>query len=185
MEAVIKDGKGKNGAASVSVVQRLNVSAKTNPRTFYISRDDGLAFNYTSKVASAVAGDMVAYIKNTSTTRNLFIKTFEMHAANDAEWTIYSCTGTAAGTEVTPANLNLGSGLPSETLAFGDAAVTGLTTDRRVGLHRTSAGSGDEMRYEDALILPPNTAICVEYTAGTTGTAEVDIHYHFENIGAS
>jgi len=35
------------------------------------------------------------------------------------------------------------------------------------------------------LILSPNTAIMVEYDAGTTGLCEIDCLFHFETIGAT
>ncbi len=68
--------------------------------------------------------------------------------------------------------------------AKGDGVVTGLTTDYRVGIHRTEAAGEGEMNYTDALILTPGTAIAVEYESGTTGGCEIDCFYHFEDIKA-
>jgi len=183
----IEDGKGKNGDMSISASQRGNVSAKTNPRIFYSSRDDQKAYNAIMPSFSAAAGEYVFYIKNTSTSDNLFVKHFEFHSVQAVHWKIWEVSGTAAaGTTITPANLNLASGLSSETTCMGGGAtITGLTTIKQIGTHRTTAGSHAEMNYENALILGPNKAVAVEYDTGTTGLCEIDCFYHFEPIGFS
>ena len=178
------DGGGSGRLATVSSFFRLNVSAKTNPRIFYSSRDEGKAFNAISTDASAVAGDYIFYFKNTSTSDNLYIKHLEFHSASAAVWKVWEVTGTAAGSSVvTASNLNLGSPNVSETLSRGDGAVTGLTTVKQIGTHRNDANGEGEMNYENALVLAPNSAIAVEYDSGTTGAAEIDCFFHFETIG--
>lgn len=183
----IEDGKGKNGDASVSSVQRLNVSAKSKPRLFYISRDDGLAFNSVMPTFSAAAGNYVAYLKNTSADKNIMIDDVEFHSLNAVHWLIHVCTGTAAGgTVITPTNINLGSGRTAEATAMGGGAtITGLTTGAVLGSHRTVAGGDAHMGWGGGLILAPNTAIVIEYEAGTTGLCEIDLLFHYETVGAS
>ena len=184
---IIEDGKGKNGAMSVSNVQRGNVSAKTNPRIFYSSRDEQKAYNAIMPSFSAAAGEYVFYIKNTSLTDNLFVKHIEFHGVQAVHWKVWEVTGTAAaGTTITPANLNLSSGLTSATICMGGGVtITGLTTVKQIGTHRTTAGGQGEMNYENALILGPNKAIAVEYDTGTTGLCEIDFSYHFESLSAA
>ena len=64
-EILIGDGKGANGPMSVSDSRRGNVSAKTNPRIFYSSRDDEKAYNaIMDNNYSATAGDYVFYFQN-------------------------------------------------------------------------------------------------------------------------
>ena len=184
----IEDGKGKSGDMSVSASQRGNVSAKTNPRIFYSSRDDQKAYNAIMDSGfSAAAGNYVFYLKNDSNTDNIFIKHVEFHSVENVKWRVYEVTGTAAGgTTITPSNLNLASGLSSQTVCMGGGAtITGLTTVKQVGTHRSQANSESEMNYENALILGPNKAIAVEYDTGTTGVCEIDLFYHFEPIGFS
>jgi len=183
----INDGKGKNGDASVSSVQRLNVSAKTKNRLFYISRDDGLAFNAVMPTFSAAAGEYVYYLKNTSSDKNIFINSVEYHSVEAVVWKVFSVTGTAAGgTVITPTNINLGSGRQAEaTVMGGGATITGLTTVAQIGTHRTQATGEASMDWGGGLILAPNTAIMVEYDTGTTGLCEIDCLFHFETVGAS
>ena len=176
---------------SVSSVNRGNVSAKTNPRLFYSSRDDGLAFNAISIGDNDYAiGEYCMYLKNTSTTRNLFIKHIEFHSVDASRFKVFEVTGTAAAaTAIIPSNLNLGSGITAEATSMGGgAAITGLTAVKLIGTHRTTALGESEMDYADALILGPGDAIAVELDAeygGITGIVELDIFFHYENIGAS
>lgn len=183
----IEDGKGKNGNASVSSVQRLNVSAKTKNRLFYISRDDGLAYNAVMPSFSAAAGNYVYYLKNTSADKNLMIDSLEFHSVEAVHWKIWEVTGTAAaGTSITPANLNLGSGRQAEaTCMGGGSTITGLSLGSQLGTHRTQATGEASMDWGGGLIMAPNTAILVEYDTGTTGLCEVDCLFHYETIGAT
>lgn len=184
----IEDGKGKNGDMSVSASQRGNVSAKTNPRIFYASRDDQKAYNAIMDSSfSAAAGDYVFYLANTSSSDNLFVKHIEFHSVQAVKWRIWEVSGTAAGgTTITPANLNLASGLSSSTICMGGGAtITGLSTVKQIGTHRTEPDGDATMHYDDALIIGPNKAIAVEYDTGTTGICEIDCFYHFEPVGFS
>ena len=183
----IEDGKGKNGDASVSGAQRLNVSAKTRDRVFYVSRDDEQAFNAVMPSMSAVAGDYVFYLKNTSSTKNIFLHTIEYHSNAAVAWKVFNVTGTAAGgTTIVPTNLNLGSGrLAEATCMGGGATITGLTQVSQIGTHRTQAEGEAGMDWGEGLILAPNTAIVVEYDFGDNGLCEIDCIFHYEAIGFS
>jgi len=183
----IEDGKGKNGDCSVSAAQRLNVSSKTRSRLFYVSRDDEQAFNAVMPTFSAAAGEYVFYIKNSSSTKNLFVHEIEYHSLQAVHWKVWQVTGTAAsGTAITPSNLNLGSGRTAEATCMGGAAtITGLTLGNQIGTHRTEATGEGSMDFGEGLILAPNTAIVVEYDTGTTGLCEIDCIFHFEPIGFS
>lgn len=180
----IQDGKGKNGDASVSSVQRLNVSAKTAPRTFYSSRDFGLSFVASYEDMTCTAGDHVAYLKNTSNTRNLFILDIDFNSVEAVKWKVFSCSGTAAaGATVIPSNLNLSSNKVAEATAMsGDTAITGLTADRQVGGLRTPALDSRLKEFNGALVLGPNDAIVVEYDTGTTGLCGIEILFYYEDL---
>ncbi len=181
----IEDGKGKNGAASVSTVQRLNVSGKNAPRMMYASRDFGLAYNAVYDGITAAANDYTAYLKNTSSTRNLYVSTIQFHSAENVKWKIWSVTGTAAsGETVTPSALNLSKNIPAEATAMaGNTSITGLTTVVQLGAHRSPANGDSDMNYAGALILGPGDAIAIEYDAGTTGVCSHDIYMWFEDLG--
>lgn len=182
MDMTIKDGRGRGYDASVSDVNRLNVSSKSQARSFYISRDDGLTFNLISTDAGAAAGDLIFYLKNTSSTRNIHLDRIEYHSANAAVWKVWQVTGTGSGTAITPSNLNLTSSKTAEAAGLGNGAITGLTTGDQMGTHRNGADGHGDMTFEGALILGPNDAIAVEYDTGTTGAAEIEAIFWYEAI---
>jgi len=185
--AFIQDGKGKNGNASVSSVQRLNVSSKNAPRPFYISRDDGLSFSAVYDAMTLAAGDIAAYLKNTSSTRNLIVGDISIGGAVTGKWILSSATGTAAaGAAVTPTPTNLSKNIPAEATAMsGDTSITGLTAGGVISVIRHAANDQTEEAFDGTLILGPGDAIMLELDTGTGGLYEVDIHFHYESIGAT
>jgi hypothetical protein len=185
MGLLIEDGKGRGYISSVSESNRLNVSAKSNPRAYYISRDDGLAFTLNSVDADADAGDIICYLKNTSATRNMYIGQIHFAGANAVLWKTWVVSGVAGGTSITASNLNLTSGKSAEATAFGNNPVTGLALDVLLDTIRSSVGSHGDEHWEDVLVLGPNNAIAIEYDTGTTGPAEVSIEFHYEDITRS
>ena len=183
----IEDGKGKNGDASVSVAQRLNVSSKTAERIYYISREDGRAYNAVFDDMASAAGEYTMYLKNTSSSRNLFIDEIEFHSVEAVKWKVWVVTGTAAaGETVLPTELNLAKSITAEATAMaGNTPITGLTNIAQVGSHRTQAAGDSGMDFHGALILGPGDAIAVEYDSGTAGICSHDCFFWFEEIGAS
>jgi hypothetical protein len=182
----IEDGKGKNGDASVSSVQRLNVSAKNAPRAMYAGRDFGLSYSAVYH-ATAAAGEYVAYLKNTSSTRNMFVGDMTIGGVNSILWKMFFVAGTAASGElITPTPMNKSKNIPAEAIAMaGDTAITALTADGEFSAIRSPAADSIEENFDGTLILGPGDAIALEYDAGTSGICEVDIHFHYEDIGAS
>lgn len=185
--AVIEDGKGKNGNASVSSVQRLNVSAKTAHRKFYASRDFGQAYNAIYDPVTTANGEYTAYLKNDSSTQNLYVSVIEFHSVEACKWRIWQVTGTAASGEVvTPCELNLSRSIPAPVTAMaGDTAITGLTTVKQIASHRTEALGDSEMDFGGSLVLGPGDAIAIEMDTGTSGLVSHDLFFWMETIGAT
>ena len=182
----LEDGKGKNGDMSVSTTQRGNVSAKTAPRPMYSARDDGLSFSAVYHFTAA-AGEHVAYLKNTSSTRNLFIGDISFGGVESVLWKGFFCTGTAAaGETITPTPTNKSKSIPAEAAAMaGNTAITGLAEAGEFTTRRSPANRTEEEHFDGTVILGPGDAIVIEYDTGTGGIGEVDLHFHYEDIGAS
>ena len=183
----IEDGRGKNGDASVSADQRLNANAKTAQRAMYASRDFGLAYQAVYDAITATAGDYVAYLKNDSATRNMFINDIHAGGVQGIKWKIFAVTGiAAAGESVTPTELNLSKSIPAEAIAMaGDTTITGLTAGAEIITFRSLAFDTKEFIFGGALILGPGDAIVVEYDTGTAGLCELGIDFHMEALDAS
>ena len=85
---ILEDGAGTGLRAKVNVVNRLDVSARQNPRTFYISRDDGQVYTLISEDATAVSGEEVMYLQNTSSTKKLFVDRVLFSVDTNSKWRI-------------------------------------------------------------------------------------------------
>ena len=179
----IEDGRGKYGDAGVSADQRLDVSARSAERAFYSARDDGLAYSVTMDAMTLAAGDIAGYLKNTSSTRNLIINDMDFSGVPAGKWIVSSCSGTAAaGTAVTPTNLNLSKGNAAEASAMsGDTSITGLTAIATIGVVRHEALGQQEENFSSGLILGPSDAIMIEYDTGAGGLCEIVIDLHYED----
>ena len=173
--AIIENGGSDGGfKAVVTRTGRLNVSARANPRIFYISRGDGQAFTWTSAF-SADTGEEVIYIKNTSDTLNLYIDRITVGGLLAAVWTVFHVTGgTAAGGTITGKNLNLTSGTVAAATALGNVEVTGTLTGETLYTARSSATNSKDVDIADAIALGKNDELAITYV-GSTGLIEVTV----------
>jgi len=174
----IEDGVGGGKHASVSVTNRLNVSSKASARAFYISRDSGNAYSWTSSY-SAGTGEEVIYVKNTHASNKLFIDKIHVGGVLTGLFELYQVTGTAAGTTITGKNLNLTSSNIAAATALGNASVTSLTIGDRITLVRTAATATTLLNMDNTLILGFGDAIAITYT-GSTGIVDTMIRGYYE-----
>jgi len=178
----INDGGGKNGDATVSNNQRLDVSARSASRQYYESRDQEQVFVATSVDATAVANEETMYIKNTSTSKDMVISEVIISTDTDSLWRVKSVTGTAAGSSaLVPINLNRASSKSASATIRGDGAITGLTdvTDGTVALFRAPANNTHHHDFHEALRLGQDDALAVE--CETNAAVEITITFHFDS----
>ena len=178
MAILIEDARGRGYKASVSTTNRLNVSAKTAQRSFYISRDAGDCYNVTSSF-SAATGNEVIYLQNTSKTKKMYVDLIRVGGVNTGLFEVFIATGTPGGTTVTPINMNLSSSQSAEATAYGDASVTGLTIGDRLALVRVGATDSKDIPLDSTLALGLNDAITITYT-GSTGIVDTLIRIWYE-----
>ena len=154
---------------------RVNVSARSDDRAYYNSRDRGLTFSVVFDFQSASAGEFGAYFKNISSTGLSFVVAgIGINSVEASRIKLHFVTGVAAGgTSLTPTNLN-GSKSSSATataMEGGSAAtgITGLTSTALIDFAYVVATGHQEFRLRDRLRLGQNDAIALEYNEGTTG----------------
>jgi len=163
---------------------RALVDSQTRKRSFYVSRDDARVFNSIFEDANAVAGEFVAYFRNTSQSRNFIVELARLGGANAATWKIHKVSGATPvsdGGAVLPVNLNFGSGILAETEALQEN-VTGITSEGETAIAGHGAGGGVLVVLDDAVILPPDTAIAFQYEVGATGIANVGMRGYYEDL---
>ncbi len=176
----IEDGGGKNGSATISNTQRLNVSARAASRQYYESRDTGQVYTVISVDATAVANEETVYVQNTSTSKDMIIEKITISTDTASQWRVKFVTGTAAGGSVlTPVNLNKASSNAAAATCRGDGAVTGLTDDGDITLVRIEANTHDEIKFNEALRLGQDDAVAVE--CETNSAVEIVVSFHFDS----
>jgi hypothetical protein len=186
------DDPGGKVAASVDEVKnnrhRGNVSARTASRTFYVSRDDQESFHWVSDLGAGVGttGGIAFSLENDSSTKNLFIEEIVLVSDTISAWGIYRTlvSDTPAGTTITSVNLNANGPDTSDSKAFGNALVTGISNTITSKLDTLRSGANSELKidYFGGLILGRGDGINVQMAGPTVGSGVVAIgvHGHFE-----
>jgi hypothetical protein len=177
----IEDGTGTGQSVGVSPTgNRMNVSARSDERIYYISRDNGDAYATTS-IDTAAAGEYNFYFKNTSATKKFYVSTMTFGSAVLAIFKVTKVTGTAGGAgAIAITNLNMTSGNVADATVLGNAAVTGLTAGDDIVNISVTDDDSHEHNFHDALILGTNDAIAVEYDTGAGGTIHITMTGFFD-----
>lgn len=163
-----------NPPAKTSLDGRLNVSSRSDSRTYYNSRDLGKTFVWTSSF-SAATGNHIIYIKNTSTIDKLYIKHISIGGVSSGLFELFEAeSGTVVGTPIEGVNMNrIKHGKNATSTSCGDAVVTGIVNGERLAMKRVPANSTLDI-HVDALVLGQNDAIIIRYT-GSTGIVDASI----------
>ena len=163
--------------------KRINTSSRADSRSFYISRDAGQSYVLFIEDDDAAADDLVAYIKNTSSTLHMFIRKIEVSSENAATFKLaFGDDTTATGTTVTAANLNRGSSNSADATSLGNGAVGGVTAETIFDSIRVPANDSRAFELNDSLVLGQNDNIVIEYDTGTTGDIEIEIFFYMDTL---
>jgi hypothetical protein len=181
-EVVIKieDGIGSGRLAAVNNRNRLDVAASIFTEHHLVAVKDAQTYIWNTSF-SAATGNEVIYLKNTSKEKLLVIHRITVNSVNAGLFELYQATGTASGTSITGVNTNLTSGNAADAIAYGEAAVTGITLGNRIDIARTAANGRTAMKLDDVLVLGLNDAIAVEYT-GSTGLVDLIITGYYDTL---
>ena len=166
---------------------RMNVSARSDERAYYNSRDVGQCYTMTFNHPSAADGQYSFYLQNTSTDLTLVISSIGINSTNIARLKLWAVTGTAAnGVARVPHNLNETS--PNDAAAStalhdgGGTAISGLTTESiELDDIQLTANAHDEFRLSDRIRMGQNDALALEMDLGTsTPTIFGVIFFYYE-----
>lgn len=153
---------------------RLNVSARSDARAYYNSRDEGQCYTMTFDHPLAGDGQYSFYLQNTSADKTLVISSIGVNADDIARFKLWFVTGIAAnGVARVPVNLNKTS--PNDAAAStalhdgAGTAISGLTVSgAEVDDFQLAANGHGELRLFDRIRLGQNDAIALEMDKGTT-----------------
>ena len=177
----IEDGRGTGSLLGISKTgNRGDVSSRSNERIYYISRDSGQSYMWASGTYDAGAGDTILLVKNTSTTRNLYIKAIWISTDTETRVVVHIPTSevTPTGTSITGRNMNSASSNAAEATAIRDE-----TNNSQGNIYWSgeiqAATNPYEINFHDGLILGQNESIGIDYVADV-GACDVTIIGYFE-----
>jgi len=148
---------------------RLNVSSRSDGRSYYNSRDESLAFSALWDDSSSEAGDFILSWKNTDATgKVLVIHRIQTNSENtDGSFKLHLVDGDAIGASVTPVCLNRSKPKTAQAICKEAAGtpLTGLISDLEID----HVSNGDEMSSDDLFRVGQDQTVAIEYEQGTTG----------------
>ena len=156
---------------------RLNVSARTDGRRYYNSRDKGQTYSMVWTHLAATDAEYSFYLKNTSVNLTMVVSAVGVNSDTaDSRFKLWFVTGTAAnGASVTPTNLNKGVAHLAQATGLESAAgtaISGVSTDGLIDMLHLPADGHEEFRLHDTLRLGEGDAIALEFDENSGGTAD-------------
>lgn len=177
----IEDGKGRGFVAQVDSEGHLVVDALTITDMAHTSEEHGLSFSWASGSYNPATGDdTILLVKNTSTTRKLFIKGITISTAAETRVVVHLPTTevTPAGTTITGINLNTNSNNVAEASAKRDE--TNNTQGDIIWSGEIQAATNPyDIQLFGAVIIGQNRSIGVDFVADPTA-CDVTIVGYFE-----
>ena len=173
--------------------RRLNVSSRSDSRSYYNSRDQELMFALTFEMAVPIATEYVAYWRNASPDKTLVISDVGVNVDTvvGARLKLNFVTGVAIeGAELTPVNMNKASSkaAPDDAVVMAmqggtfATGIGGLTADGQIDFIAVELMGHGEFHLNDRVRLGQNDAIGIEVDEldGTAGDVWGAIFGYYE-----
>ncbi len=146
---------------------RLNVSARSDGRGYYNSRDEQSVYTLTGEDASSADGDFVLYWKNTATDgRHLVITKIVMWSEGAHAWILHQGNNEVAtgGVATTPKNLNLANpkSAPATARTADSSTIATVTAGSEIAHAGAAADEEAHMEFEDTLRIGQDQSILLE-----------------------
>lgn len=181
----ISDGKGSGHQVKVDSENRLSVASIESSVEHYINHKDGKAYNCLFEQAPTAGDDCILYLYNSSDF-DMVIEgiTTAVSQACELYFQLNDQGTRNAATELTPVNLNVGSGNKAEgtfekgaDLDGGAATLTGgIEFDR---LKFTAATDSNHYNFEQDIIVPKGFTMTIWCdTAATNILGTIVFNYH-------
>lgn len=180
MAESIQDGSGNGYRAKVNSGNQLSVLAATIPLQHHNAHIHKKAFSMVAQQTPTATNDAFVYLKNEdSEDLNVWEVCLRCAAVEAVE--IWSVTGTAVGTDYTPVNVVVGSGVqPQVTCKVGND-ITGLTKSKLIKRYWLEAGKAEHQVITTAIIVPESHAVALYAVTGTALTdACMTFDFHSE-----
>ena len=183
MGLTIEGGTGNGYSAGVTSENRLLTDCVTKSIEHQTNHTDGKSFSIPFSATPTASGDCFFLMKNEDDLDiviegvNLYLPAAEYFDIKIGD------TGTPIdGTDITPVNLNAGSGILADGTFQQGNNITGLSGGSTAYRIHKLAGTGTENHnFEQDIILPKNTVLTMYVQTGTTALdGFIDFYYHDE-----
>ncbi len=146
---------------------RLNVSSRSDARSYYNSRDQRSAYTLTWHDASTATNDFILYWKNIATDgRHLIISRVDVHSQFRADFILWTGNNEVAsgGTSTTPFNLNVANPLvaPATARTADSSTIATVTNNLEIATVSVEAGGHGQFSFENMLRLGQDQSILLE-----------------------
>lgn len=179
----IESGIGDGFSAAVDSDHRILVNAVMRSKAADASvRGD--SYTITCEDAAPAAGEYTLWIKNTSSYKFAIDFISTSNVAADNVWKLHRVTGTGAtAAAIVPINTNFTSAkVASLTVLGGAGGVSGLTIVSTINeWFGGPAYNRERIDLDGALYLGEDTAIAIEFDAGTGSRVGIVVSGHFLN----
>jgi len=176
----IRDGKGSGALAEVGSDNKLRVSSKSSSIQHNVSAEEKQAYQVIGTATLSAATVVVLHIKNTSSTLNMVITYLRHQLIGATGGTAFPNSSnyfsiglgriySTGGAEVTPVNVNAGSGNTADAIVYEDGPTLTAHSKEIDRWYTKSDGDMNTFNKEGALIIPPNKTMEVSYTGDQTG----------------
>ena len=183
---LIDDGTGTSKKAGVDTYNRL-LTSSTARSTFQFASDTlNTAYDFSTgafiSLTSVDTESGVFYLKNTSTTKDLYIHTIRTCSEVGHKVTLYK--NPTGGTLITNAsagvatNMNLGSSDEADATVYKGADGATITGGSIMTQHINDVGHSTG-EFQGALILAPDTSIAISFEVPSAADACVRVTGHY------
>ena len=136
------------------------------------------AYSIVSQHTTVGADEEFLYFKNLSSDSLFIVDSIVVCAGVNTTFTMFKVTsGTAAGTDIEPLNLNLGSGNTADMTVYGNEQVTGSLSGDTILIELVTANNSEILDLQGGLVLGKNDQVAI--TSSTAGTAYATVIGHF------
>ncbi len=163
------EGGASGKKVNITDDNREDVSSRSNPRIYYISRDDRAAYSWTADTYDYTAADTILLVKNTSSTKDLVVQSIWFSGDTTMQVTVHRPTAevtSPTGTAITETRLH-GQAADAEATAIRDETTNSIGSVIWQG--RVIADTTMILDLAESLRLDSNESIAVDFV--TEGTA--------------
>lgn len=180
MAESILDGTGSGTKARITPDHRLETSSRMDLRASYVSKDYGESYFYYSDVTPTGPADCICYIKNSSSTKDMYITWVRAWCGTADGLDVYlDQTGTpSGGTDIVPVNLNRKMSNSAVGTFQEGVNITNLSGGLKLDRIRLEAGADAFTEYH-GLILGRDNVFSL-YTITGTKAMEVTVAFYYE-----